>query len=1324
MAKREPRNIDTHHKYFAVGCLLLLITTVWAFLRDHTTREYVEYQDMYRELEDERLKKEMDEVRTALQASEVEEDKLRDVYENATKNFKGNAGKIAGIQTKINKLNDELSRLRRELNFATTDLDVFKYQLSIGQVDLAAVEGQDKKRRDLFNTVQDKSSEASTLQKEIDELEKPGKEARKALETHFARRNELRASLKKLEGSVLLNSVRDMVGLDFVSPRDNLNDQKVLANLPLDFKFAKTQRVDRCIACHKAIDNPDPKYRKENMKDNVVMRSHPRLDLYVGAASSHSASRFGCTVCHQGRQMTASFIRCAHTPQNEEQKKEWITKYGWEPLNQHKPGLVLWDQPMLPLQYTEASCAKCHKGVDRVPEATKLNTGRELFRERGCVNCHIGNTDPDMAWMGRVGPDLRRIGEKTEPNWTRKWIENPWEFRPSTHMPRLFGLENRKSKPDTLEGPSAKLERDKAEIEAISVYLFAASKLREKKAEAVPPGDPAKGKALFESVGCVACHSAEARDKRFNLSKHGPDLSRVGEKLKPEWIYAWIRNPHGYWTETRMPSLRLSDDEAAQITAYLMKEMRDPNAKQEKLEETPTWAYEKLVEDMRRNTTPDSVIKADLEPERFKKLLRDALEFRSKFVTEKKDGQTVKSDTGQGEWNKEQIDTLFAKIEEMGGDTAGKDRLYKAFYVGQGLIQQYSCFACHNIQGFTNSPLACVNLAGEGDKDPSAFDFGHTTEKDVPRTRWDWLYTKVSRPRVFDRGREDVTRVLDRLKMPWFGYVKPEGKGQEHATLPGEHARMSAGGGHEEVEMDYTPAGNPDEASVHSLTPEEVERIVTVLLSLTQEDIPQEMQYHPTQKDVAQDRGERVMKGLNCVGCHQVGLETPILKVEDGQRGQIPLEAFFSTAVMGEAEKLGLVSTRDEFSLMPGTGNTGILHFGRATNLSQITLKMLFAEKQVRVSTTDAWQPAGLVVGKGDTPYSQLVSEKRFHDLVSPIMQPKDNSPKALEDNEARIKKAYADLSKKNIDKAAYERIAGTQALVEAPDGSPAKITKFEYQARLTEKSAWQPVFVAVRWTKGEGAMVPYIDKLREGAGLEPSTQFAPPRLTSEGLRVQPDWLYVFLRNIQQIRPSLAIRMPSFWEAEDPNAAKRVYKVGRLSTLNMDARPTGLVSEPVPLTDATIPDDVGEIVDYFNAVADEKPYGYQPKQFSLEKSKELKDIEKLLNVVKNGGRDCAQCHVVGGDAPAPTQPIGPDLTRVKWRIKTEWLRRWLIDPASLLPGTKMPSNFLSWGTYEYNAAKLSPIRGLLNNDQKLFNDRVHELDNIQYYLQHLNEPPR
>jgi hypothetical protein len=43
---------------------------------------------------------------------------------------------------------------------------------------------------------------------------------------------------------------------------------------------------------------------------------------------------------------------------------------------------------------------------------------------------------------------------------------------------------------------------------------------------------------------------------------HGPNLDGTGSKVDAGWLYAWVRNPKGYWHETRMPNLRLTEKEA------------------------------------------------------------------------------------------------------------------------------------------------------------------------------------------------------------------------------------------------------------------------------------------------------------------------------------------------------------------------------------------------------------------------------------------------------------------------------------------------------------------------------------------------------------------------------------------------------------------------------------------------------------------------------------------------------------------------------------------------------------------------------------------
>jgi len=60
------------------------------------------------------------------------------------------------------------------------------------------------------------------------------------------------------------------------------------------------------------------------------------------------------------------------------------------------------------------------------------------------------------------------------------------------------------------------------------------------------------------------------------------------------------------------------------------------------------------------------------------------------------------------------------------------------------------------------------------------------------------------------------------------------------------------------------------------------------------------------------------------------------------------------------------------------------------------------------------------------------------------------------------------------------------------------------------------------------------------------------------------------------------------------------------------------------------------------------------------------------------GVNCFQCHFRVGQPP-PADPIAwaPDLNGVRSRLREEWVRDWLRDPALVYPGTSMPANFSS-----------------------------------------------
>ena len=138
------------------------------------------------------------------------------------------------------------------------------------------------------------------------------------------------------------------------------------------------------------------------------------------------------------------------------------------------------------------------------------------------------------------------------------------------------------------------IERNNSEVYAMTEYLF---KDGEKKFNNSSKyiGDASKGEELFNAVGCMGCHDMnnEKRDyeyanlpfepltsnygydknemNRYELLKNqGPNLIGIGSKTDAEWIYSWIKNPADYNHTTRMPDLRLTHEEAADITSYLL----------------------------------------------------------------------------------------------------------------------------------------------------------------------------------------------------------------------------------------------------------------------------------------------------------------------------------------------------------------------------------------------------------------------------------------------------------------------------------------------------------------------------------------------------------------------------------------------------------------------------------------------------------------------------------------------------------------------------------------------------------------------------------
>ena len=349
-----------------------------------------------------------------------------------------------------------------------------------------------------------------------------------------------------------------------------------------------------------------------------------------------------------------------------------------------------------------------------MPEAPNLNRAIAVVDRYGCYGCHKMRGFENRP---KVAPILTRPLAKLTPEWMARWIKNPKAFRPSSRMPRLFGLANNQGPGDA--------EREDAEILGIIAYLSDKSEKL-----SYPPlpgrGDPERGRSLVKSLGCMGCHAIERDEVKPDVlrkrdrgeapdpvaweRRFGPDLSRIGSKARPEWIYQWIQNPKQYNPETRMPSLRLTPPEALDITAYLTT-LKD---------DTPA---------------PERVAQPKPQPE-----ARDASLLA--YLSQRMPPEDAR-----------------AKLASM---NAGE----RDVLLGERTISRYGCFGCHLMPGFEKTPPIGTDLSDEGSKPADLLLFGFVS---IEHTAPAWFYQKLKDPRSFDIGH--VADFYDRLRMPQFNFT-------------------------------------------------------------------------------------------------------------------------------------------------------------------------------------------------------------------------------------------------------------------------------------------------------------------------------------------------------------------------------------------------------------------------------------------------------------------------------------------------------------------------------------------------------------------------
>lgn len=130
--------------------------------------------------------------------------------------------------------------------------------------------------------------------------------------------------------------------------------------------------------------------------------------------------------------------------------------------------------------------------------------GSRIFHDKGCVRCHSVNGEG-----GKVGPDLghRRDGQSSLP----LLVTAMWN-----HAPRMW----ERMHADGVSVPTLNYD----DVVQLLAYLSMSRHVDD-------PGDPAIGRALFHSKGCVRCHAVHGAG-----GSKGPDLANASDLIGPmEW---------------------------------------------------------------------------------------------------------------------------------------------------------------------------------------------------------------------------------------------------------------------------------------------------------------------------------------------------------------------------------------------------------------------------------------------------------------------------------------------------------------------------------------------------------------------------------------------------------------------------------------------------------------------------------------------------------------------------------------------------------------------------------------------------------------------
>ncbi len=537
--------------------------------------------------------------------------------------------------------------------------------------------------------------------------------------------------------------------------------------------------VDRCEVCHAGIREPlditpasmapgGPGKEPDSLARAFV--SHPNKEIL----QVHTPEKFGCASCHWGNGRATTSETKGHG-----RHRFWLwpmfekenTEAGCQQC--HARDRVTQGANTLNLGrdlFMQRGCMGCHRyeGFDRETDSlAAVRSTMTQLQDQMTANDKQGRADTQrsgevednneaqrllahaeslrvtnsllaarvdqlklqakylMQDQKKVGPNLKDVRVKLRKEWVPVWLENPQAFRPGTKMPTFWRFAAH-----TGEGSMRDKDGDD-QIKAISAYLWQDSFTTPLATQT--RGNAGHGKELFETRGCLACHSIGEGDNKMG-GDFAANLSRVGEKANFDYIVHWIYNPR------------------ERVAPYCPKEKRD--------------------------LTPEDYAKKGLpfvfDTELHSRCPNDNEELQVQNMTVMPNFRLSESDA------RDVATYLFSLTSPPSYADASFMDDPKMKDAGRKLIKQYGCAGCHEIKGFEDEQRIGKELTVEGATPIERLDFAlqthHAEDGEDPlklrpneeHKPWynhkGFFERKITQPSIYDEGKEKDPK--DKLRMP------------------------------------------------------------------------------------------------------------------------------------------------------------------------------------------------------------------------------------------------------------------------------------------------------------------------------------------------------------------------------------------------------------------------------------------------------------------------------------------------------------------------------------------------------------------------------